>query len=128
MNYYQSGIDVNPLYNQQQYAGAMGGFQQPQRFQTGQLPSYFQGIGQPAMGALNQALAYQGGAANQRAGLDFARQYAQMNNNWLNNAEQGRANMGMQNASWMNQNQGRLYDQQSQMLGGLFRLLSPMMG
>ena len=127
MNYYQSGIDVNPLYSADQYAGAMRSFQQPQRFQTGQLPSYFQGMGAPAMGALNQALSYQGNAANRQAGTNFARQYAGMNTNWLNNAEQGRANMGLQNASWALQNQGRLYDQQQQMLGGLMRLLSPML-
>lgn len=119
---YQSGIQANPLMSQADYANHLAQFNQPAgQMPMSQLPTMQMDPGQGA-DLYNQLMGLSH-ANNQRGQLDFSRQYAPMNDQFLLGAEQARANAGLQGGQYMlgreQANYGKVQDSRNFLLNQL---------
>ncbi len=124
---YTSGIQANPLMSSGQYDQAMGHFAGPApTMPNAQSPSIQTNPAQAA--SLYSQLTGLTHANNQRGQLNFARQYAPMNDQFLMGAEQARANSGLQGGNYMLGREQANYGHAQDARNFLFNSLMPQMG
>lgn len=118
LGYYNSGIEANPLMTDPQQQAHVNRFAGA-GVQPGGAPNWR--VGPDAGNALLSQIQQQARNANQRASLDFQRNFAGANTGHLLAAENARANSGLSGFNYL---QGQEQQGQQQQIGQRNMLLS----